>query len=235
VTPVDHVSDCGRDTAAYVLGALEPGEAEAFRRHLSDCAVCRDEIATLRSVADALPLAVPQLPPPRGLKRRVMHGVRAEARASPRAVAGRTIFRPLAVRPALAGAVAAIALAGVTTGVLELASGGPSSARVIQASVSGRASSASAVLRVSSGRVELRVARMPPPAAGRIYEVWLKRPGSPPQPTSALFDVTSTGAAAVDVPGDLHGVSQVLVTSEPLGGSAVPSETPEITAQLGRA
>ena len=35
--------DCGADAAAYVLGALEPAEAEAFTRHLATCVVCRDE------------------------------------------------------------------------------------------------------------------------------------------------------------------------------------------------
>ena len=32
--------DCGADAAAYVLGALEPAEAEAFRRHMTSCVVC---------------------------------------------------------------------------------------------------------------------------------------------------------------------------------------------------
>jgi anti-sigma-K factor RskA len=238
MTQVDRVtdsSDCGRDSAAYVLGALAPAEASAFRRHLSSCAVCRDEVATLQAVADALPMTAPQLPAPRGLKRRVMSGVRDDVRAVSRAGARRSFFAPLTVRPALAAAVATVAIAAVATAALELAPGGPSSTRVIHASVSARARSASAVLRLSSGHAELSVARMPSPRAGRIYEVWLKRPGAPPQPTTALFDVTSTGAGTVGIPGDLRGVSEVLVTSEPLGGSVAPSEAPVITAELGRA
>jgi anti-sigma factor RsiW len=29
--------DCGADAAAYVLGALEPEEVEAFRAHMATC------------------------------------------------------------------------------------------------------------------------------------------------------------------------------------------------------
>ncbi|MBV8711530.1 MAG: hypothetical protein JOY56_07110, partial [Solirubrobacterales bacterium] len=44
--------------------------------------------------------------------------------------------------------------------------------------------------------------------------------------------VTTGGAGEVGVAGDLHGVSEVLVTAEPLGGSRVPTTAPVITAQL---
>ena len=48
--------DCGMDAAAYVLGALEPEELEAFRTHMSTCVVCRDEVNAFQEVADTLPL-----------------------------------------------------------------------------------------------------------------------------------------------------------------------------------
>ena len=68
--------NCG-DGAAYVLGALEPDEADEFRRHLNRCATCRGEVAGMRRVADALLMAVPQHRPPAGLRRRVLRTVRA--------------------------------------------------------------------------------------------------------------------------------------------------------------
>ena len=64
--------DCGADAAAFVLGALEPSEAEAFRRHMASCVVCRDEVASLQQVADVLPMSAPQYDVPRGLRKRVM-------------------------------------------------------------------------------------------------------------------------------------------------------------------
>jgi hypothetical protein len=72
---------------------------------------------------------------------------------------------------------------------------------------------------------------MPPPPRGRVYQVWIKRPGRDPQPTSALWSVRRDGSAEVAVPGSLDGVEAVLVTSEPNGGSDVPSRAPVIAAQ----
>jgi hypothetical protein len=57
--------------------------------------------------------------------------------------------------------------------------------------------------------------------------VWLLRPGAKaPEPTPALFGVSTDGSAAVAVPGNLDGVKQVLVTHEPLGGSRAPTRAP---------
>ena len=75
--------DCGGDAAAYVLGALDAGEAEAFRAHMATCIICRDEVAALQRVADALPMAAPQYEAPSGLRRRVLADVRAQARDRP--------------------------------------------------------------------------------------------------------------------------------------------------------
>ena len=71
---------------------------------------------------------------------------------------------------------------------------------------------------------------MPAPPRGRIYQVWLKRPGKDPEPTSVLWSTRGDGSAEVAVPGSLEGVEAVLVTDEPPGGSEVPSKPPVITA-----
>ena len=65
---------------------------------------------------------------------------------------------------------------------------------------------------------------------GRIYEVWLKRPGAAPAPTTALFSVPAGGAADIGIPGALGGVSEVLVTEEPAGGSGAPTGPPVLVA-----
>ncbi len=44
-----HATGCGVDAAPYVLGALTEQEHAAFSTHLSTCAVCREEVAVLRS------------------------------------------------------------------------------------------------------------------------------------------------------------------------------------------
>ena len=71
---------------------------------------------------------------------------------------------------------------------------------------------------------------MPAPPQGRIYQVWLKRPGKDPEPTSVLWSTRADGSADVAVPGSLDGVEAVLVTDEPEGGSDVPTKAPVITA-----
>ena len=78
----------------------------------------------------------------------------------------------------------------------------------------------------------LVVDHMPAPPLNKIYEVWLQRGARPPSATSALCDVTSAGAATVGIPGNLSGVSQVLVTPERLGGSARPTHAPVVIARL---
>jgi hypothetical protein len=73
---------------------------------------------------------------------------------------------------------------------------------------------------------------MPAPPSGRIYQVWIKRPGRDPQPTSVLWSVRGDGSADVAVPGSLDGVEAVLVTDEPPGGSDAPTRMPVISAPL---
>jgi anti-sigma-K factor RskA len=236
MTAEDRMSEtyeCKGDAAAYVLGSLEPDEAEAFRRHLASCVVCRDELAAFQQAVDVLPMAAPQYPLPRGLRRRVLRELRAERRATQtgagRRRAAPSLFGIPVRRPALAlGVVLCAALA--TVGGVELASSGSSGVRIIQASVSGSAGHAQ--LRLSRGGAELIVSNLPPPPLGHVYEVWLTRGQRPPSPTNVLFSVTSRGSGNVGVPGDLRGVSEVLVTPEPAGGSRAPTHAPVIVARL---
>lgn len=214
--------DCGGDAAAYVLGALSPAEAREFRRHLEQCAVCRDEVQALRGVAQALPMAAPQFEVPRRLRRRVMRAVRNE----PRSLSARAPAR-LRWRPALAGALAALALVVI---VITIASGGAGSGRTIRAQLVGI--SGSVELHVTGARAELVVRHLPAPPAGHVYEVWLKAPRAAPVPASVLFSVGPNGSADVGIPRSVRGISQVMVTPEPAGGSPAPTHAPVIIAQL---
>jgi anti-sigma-K factor RskA len=236
MTDDDHMSetrDCGGDAAAYVLGALEPGEAAAFRSHLEDCVVCRDDVATFRQlVDDDLPASVPQVPVPRRLRRRVMSEVRADARRRASAAAGPSRSARAGVpaaRLSLAAGAALAAVALAVGGAELLGTGGATAVKVIRAGVVGPGA---AQLRLSGAHGELLVHGMPSPRSGHIYEVWLERGSASPQPTTALFGVTSAGAGSVDVPGNLHGVTKVLVTQEPAGGSQVPTSAPVIVARI---
>jgi anti-sigma-K factor RskA/putative zinc finger protein len=131
-------------------------------------------------------------------------------------------------RLALAGAGSLTILAGILAAVL--IGGGSKSARTLRASVA--VPSASATVRLAADHGELELRRMPPAPAGHIYEVWLQRGHGPPLATSVLFNVTSSGAAVVGLPGDLGGVRAILVTAERLGGSLRPTRAPVIVAPL---
>jgi anti-sigma-K factor RskA len=236
------------DAGAWVLGALADDDRERFAAHLAGCEVCRREVADLQMVADTLPLAAPHVAPPPELKERIMSVVRAEAAgmrtaeapaepaAPPAARRARTpekrrawwqLLRPV-LRPMPAAIAAALVLAiGVGGGVL--ISGGDQGRTVTAEVVAPSSPGARASLTTEDDRVTLRVRDFPPPPAGRVYQVWLKRPGRPPDPTNALF-TTRDGDATVEVPGSVAGVEQVLVTAEPDGGSLVPTRDPVIIA-----
>jgi anti-sigma-K factor RskA len=216
---------CGEDAAAYVLGALEPAEADAFRRHLADCVSCQHEVAELEQVTGSLADATVRYEMPRELRGRVLREVRATPKAAAHAAAGTRTWSPRRLRIAR-GAALAIAVAGIAVVLVLALSGGGSSTRTIQASTG------SAELTIAGGRADLIVHRLPTLPAGRIYEMWVQRGNATPTPTGTLFAVTSSGTAAVGVPGGVSGVSAVMVTQEPAGGTPAPTTGPVIVARV---
>ncbi len=222
---------CGDNAAPYVLGALTAEEQVAFRRHLESCAICREEVTALQLTVSALPALAPQLGAPPALKRRVMASVEEDlssAQASRSARPSRSLVDRLRWQPLVASAALA-AVAAVLAVIVLSPGGGGTGTRLIRAEVTPRGASAS--LRVSGGHAQLEVSGMPQTAPQRVYEVWIKRSGAP-QPTDALFTVTTGGEATVGVPGSLAGVKLIMVTSEPRGGSSVPTSPPVIVAHL---
>jgi anti-sigma-K factor RskA len=240
MNPVDprECERCARDAAAYVLGALPEQELASFREHLGGCAQCAAEVSTLQPAADSLALGVARVEAPPDLRGRLMgvvggeaellHAAGHEADLPPRRSAG---WRGR-LAPAL-GAVIALA-AGLAIGALAI--GGSTNTvtktQTIEAAVVTPGHDASAALEKSGSHVVLVLSGMPAPPPGRIYEVWLEHGTQAPQPTDVLFSVTHSGGGSVGVPGSLHGVSKVLVTAEPLGGSLKPTREPVIVASI---
>jgi anti-sigma-K factor RskA len=238
------MSDCEqRETAAaYVLGALPDDEHEAFLVHLEGCDECREDVAFLQVAADALPLAAVQIAPPPALEHRIMDVVHSEASLL-EAAEGRAPDRPerrprrsfaslLTVRPLATAAAAAVLIAVVVAGGLALTGGNDS--RTVQGQVLvASAPRARASVQLSDDATKLTVSDMPAAPAGKVYQVWLKRPAKDPTPTTALFRVDAKGHADVEIqPGRLKGVEQVLVTAEPDGGSMAPTSDPVIAARI---
>jgi anti-sigma-K factor RskA len=235
----DSQSECGEceQAAAYALSALEHDEAARFREHLAGCAVCRADVATLQPVVDSLPTSVPQVVASEQLRERVMVSVRSEAALLH--AAGASADRPQPARSrwrsrrlqtlTVVGAMAV----GVLVGAVVLDTGSQTSTpRVTSAQLASLPSGAKAVLRQVGEHAELVMSGVSQPPSGKIYELWLAREGKAPQPTDALFGVTHSGSASVNVPGNLNGVRQVMVTAEPLGGSPHPTSLAIIVATL---
>jgi anti-sigma-K factor RskA len=221
------IHDCSGDAAAYVLGALEPAEVEPFLRHLEQCSVCRDEVDSLQGVVQALPMAAPQYPAPARLRRRIMRDIRQEQaqRRRVRMPAWTTRWSP----GQWVGGLAVACTAVLVVVALQSSTARPS-VRAIRAQVT--AATGSAQLEVSGTEAVLIVHHLARPGHGRVYEVWLKAPHSPPVPANVLFGVSSQGNAEVAVPRSLHGMSLMMVTNERAGGSPVPTGKPVIVAKL---
>ena len=101
------------DVGAYLLGALNDLERQAFERHLRGCAECQEELARLRPAADALPGSVQQFEPPARLKASLMEVVEREARAEEAAAPKPRPRLRFLMRPAF---VAAVLLLGLVVG-----------------------------------------------------------------------------------------------------------------------
>ena len=237
------------DVGAYLLGALNDLERQAFESHAASCDDCRQEVERLRPAVGALPRTVEQVEPPPGLKRSLMEVVEREARErhareapvlAPEVPARaaraplplgerlRRLFDP--VRPGMALAAVTLALLA-DFGVAQLIGG---DTRTVVAEVDEtRIAGASARLSVEGDGEDggtLRVDGLPPPAAGQVYQTWIQRDGKVvPQPT---FEVGEDGAGAVPVTADLSDADAVLVTREPRGGARTPSEPPVLSAPL---
>lgn len=236
----------GGDAAAYALGALDDRELDGFRRHLETCSVCEAEVKSFARLIDVLPMSAPQYPASRALRRRVMADVRTDARRQRAArefspsrpvvglgtgglLGGRRLSR-LAGSPRRAGlAGGAVALALVLVAIL-IGTGASGPAKPATRVVSASVGSGQVVINGQHG--ELIVHRLAQVSAAQTYEVWEKRADGSVQPTSALFNTSATGASAINVPGSLRGVREILVTKEKSGGAAVPSGKPVVVARL---
>ena len=227
---------------AYLLGGLPDEEVAPYEAHLATCRECSADVEDLRMAADALPASAHPVAPPPALKARIMAEVEREA-ALLRA-AGPAADRParprrrrvrLALPFALPARALAFAAAALLVGVVAgwVLRGGGESARTIAAQVDrARAPRAAAELDVRDGAATLVAHRLPAPPGGRVYQIWLQRPGGAPEPTAALFTPRRDGSATATVPGKLHGVQRVLVSAEPPGGSQAPTTQPILVAAL---
>jgi anti-sigma-K factor RskA len=229
--------------AAWVLGALDPDEAELTRRHVEGCVSCREVAARLRRVVGALPLVTEEVAPPARLRERVL--ALTAAGAAPRASGSRDVARvprqqpvrwlPLPRMPAYA--VAAIAVIALLSGVfVDRATYAPAPSQVAHYALAGHQDMSGARATViylrADGLALVDFQGLPPLAPGRVYEVWLIRTGGSPE-AAAVFVPDSNGSKVVLVNRALAGYSVMAVTDEagPDGASA-PTQQPHLYGNL---
>jgi anti-sigma-K factor RskA len=233
--------------AAWVLGALDAGEAEAIRVHVEGCASCQEAAGRLRRVVGALPLAVEEATPPPRLRERILTAAATSTRTSQPPVAAPVRRAPkVASRPSLVAragqriplyAVAAVAVLALLAGALvgESVRGTqppPVSSQVTRFTLAGHAGMTGAQATVidlrSDGLALVDFRGLPSIAAGRVYEVWLIRSGASPEP-AAVFVPDSNGSKVVLVNRSLAGYTVMAVTDEPgPDGSPAPTEQPQL-------
>ena len=208
------------DVGAYLLGALNDLERQAFERHLRGCAECQEELARLRPAADALPGSVQQFEPPARLKASLMEVVEREARAEQPAAP-----KP---RPRLRFLVAAVLLLGlvVAFGVAQL---GGDDTRTVAVTADKAMPRAGGTLDIEDGTGTLQLHDMPELRGPRVYQVWLQH-GDQLVP-ARTFEVGASGTGRVQLRG-VDDADGVYVTREPRGGAQVPSEDPILSVPL---
>lgn len=217
------------ELAAWVLGALDADEAEAFQRHLAHCEQCRTDLNWLRPAVDAIPASVTQQAPPPRLRGRLLATVRTEARRAKRERYGSTLPSWIPIpAPALA-ALGAAALIGAGVAGYALRGGDESSTIGVQAS--GPAHDATAELVVEGDSGTLHAEDMPPLHRDQVFQAWIQEEGERRLRPSTVFIAERDGTATATMVG-LDDAERVMVTREPNDGSTEPSTGPMLRATL---
>lgn len=236
MTETDH-DRFNEDIAAYVLGALDPGEAAALEQHVEGCERCRSEVRWLTAAARTLPESVERVEPPRELRRRLMGEVRADARTSSAGADSARVRTPGWLRRLRSGSLGwqplaglAVALAAVAVVGYEIGSNGSEESGPASTVVAGRAPGVTAKMVSEGPGGTLHLANVKQLPEGRVLQAWVGRNGEV-EAVPALFVPDREGNASTTI-ADMEGVDTVMVTSEPRGGSRAPTSAPIITMEV---
>jgi len=215
----DHIR-WSEDLAAYMLGALEPGEAAEFERHLAGCEHCRGEMRWFEPAVQTLPESVERQKPPRSLRESLMAEVRADVRPAKKP-------RPRwSWRPAMAFAAMVLVVAAVAGYEIGKGGGGEEGASTVVSRSHGI--TVKMVREGDGGTLRLTGVHQLPPE--KVLEAWVRREGKV-EPVPALFVPDREGRASTQIE-DMSGVDTVMVTEEPQGGSEEPTAPPVVTMSV---
>ncbi|MBS1894984.1 MAG: anti-sigma factor [Actinobacteria bacterium] len=233
------------EVAAYAIGGLDPEQVPDLEQHLAGCKRCQEELRWLAPAVGALPEAVERQAPPPELKQRLMTEVRADAADAERHTRteerrerdeARAGFGDW-VRGLNVGGLTWKPLAGLALVILVVAGGigyavgnggGSGGAHTTEVPVAANGIGAKVVTEDDRG--ELHLTGVEPLPKGRILEAWVEREGII-EPVPALFAPDQAGRASTTIE-NMKGVTAVMVTREPAGGSKKPTTKPFVAVPI---
>jgi anti-sigma-K factor RskA len=214
------------ELAAYLLGALEPGEAAALEQHLAGCEECCAELEWLRPAVLSLPEAVEATEAPAGLRARIMGEIEADAKAK-QAPSGFGWKRRSPGLRSLAGLAVVALLAAAFAGYAIRDGDGGSDATTVTV---GKPPAVTAEMIREGDSGTLRLANLHQLPADEVLQAWVQR-GERVESAKTLFVPNADGTATAVI-GDMDGVDAVMVTAEPSGGSEQPTGEPIVAVEL---
>jgi anti-sigma-K factor RskA len=233
------------EVAAYAIGGLDRDRVPDLETHLAGCKRCQEELRWLSPAVQALPEAVERQAPPPELKQRLMAEVRADAAAEERRARTDERRERAASRPGIGewvrglniGGLTWKPLAGLALVILVIAGGigyavgtdgGSGGAHTTEVPVAANGIGAKVVTEGDRG--ELHLANVKPLPKGRVLEAWVERDGTV-EAVPGLFAPDQAGQASTTIE-NMKGVSAVMVTREPEGGSKKPTTTPIVEVPI---
>jgi anti-sigma factor RsiW len=222
-------------TAAYALDALDEADEREYRAHLSGCARCRVELASLTETATALAYAVDSPAPSAALRGRILDAARAER-------SNVVPFRSRRWTGAVSGVAAVAAVVAVAFGAWafslrseldetrEALEQQDDAAAVLvdpNARSVGLSGADGRLVVAPGGGAALVVTGLEPAPTGHGYEMWVIRGG---RPRSAGTFRVEGGRVVVRLQRDVPQGSTVAVTLEPEDGTARPEGSALFTA-----
>jgi hypothetical protein len=214
------------EVAGWMLGKLDPAEADDFRAHLDRCPHCQAAVAELAPVGRALRRLPPDVEPPPGLEARTIASVQAAAAAPERPRRAPSRIRWPRWNARLLAAAGAAAVAIVAVAVVLSQGGTPARSRVAAVialrSPSGGPATGRAVVTHQAGgwSIRLSVRGLRPLGPGRFYECWYAGPGNRPGHheliTAGTFTVGQDGHGSFTMSSaaDPHIFSTMQITAE---------------------
>ena len=233
------------EVAAYAIGGLDPRQVTDFEKHLEGCKRCQEELRWLAPAVQALPEAVERQAPPPELKQRLMAEVRADAADAERQARTEKRRERAEARPGFGDWLRGLNVGGLTwkplTGlalvILVIAGGigyavgtggGSGGTHTTEVPVAANGIGAKVVTEDDRGELHLTGVKQLP--KGRILEAWVEREGIV-EPVPALFAPDQAGRASTTIE-SMKGVTAVMVTREPAGGSKKPTTKPFVAIPI---